>query len=528
MIDTLCSQLEDSLPLFIRRQQFFDQRRGENKSLHSYMIKMECQGLSAKLNDMGVHKILCHKFMSDEGPSFRKKVCCLKTATGEANKNPTFKELLNLAALEHRETVMTLESRKQVNQTSGAQPKHDRTRKKEGGFIKCYLCGANGHKSNACTVDKANLSCTFCQNTGSHNMQACRKKEVGDKKKKSPAASPHRERSQSPAGGHRSQTPATALSTNSAIVKHTLNRVTISHHKDVIDKAYTINTIKSSGNLRKLIAKLSALRTGKTSKETKTLDYGASCSILCLDIAQKLHLKLRPAPGVTITGAGGESLKVSGQTDVLFSIFDNTPVRLHLFVTPNLHEDVLVSADHLEALSLIPPQWPHCMNPKHKNYSANYMAKSSVQETQEEEDSGVESEEEEDISPPTKHFTTPVGIPRKRVNLDEELWTDTGEVHDIPHIDEFPEDARNILLKYGDVFKTNLSKARKMKTEPIKLEIDPKIPVPPPAIKCHSVPLHWQDSFDELLDTLIAEGVIVPQEGAHRLCGSLLPCGEAP
>ena len=178
--------------------------------------------------------------------------------------------------------------------------------------------------------------------------------------KKLPAASPYRERSQSPAGGQRSQTPATALNTNSAIVRHSLNRVTVSHHKDVRDKACTINTIKSSGNLRKLIAKLSALRTGKTSKETITLDSGASCSILRLDIAQKLCLKLRPAPGLTITGAGGESLEVSGQTDVFFSVFNNPPVRLHLFVTPNLHEDVLVSADHLEALSLIPPQWPHC------------------------------------------------------------------------------------------------------------------------------------------------------------------------
>ena len=126
-------------------------------------------------------------------------------------------------------------------------------------------------------MDKANLSCTYCNNSGSHITQASRKKEAGDKKKKSPAASPHRERSQSPAGGHRSQTQATALSTNSATVRHTLNRVTLTYHKDVRDKADTVkNTIKSSGNLRKLIAKLSALRTGKTSKETITLDSGAS------------------------------------------------------------------------------------------------------------------------------------------------------------------------------------------------------------------------------------------------------------
>ena len=474
------------------------------------MIKMECQGLSSKIQDMNLHEYLCHKFMTDEGPAFRKKVCGLKTPTGETNVNPTFKELLNLAALEYRESVMVADGKNKVNQTAGGgNPRREKVKKKEG-FIKCYCCGANGHKLNACTMEKANLTCTFCGNTGSHNTQACRKKEAGEKNKKSPAASPHRARSQSPSGGRRSQTPAAALSTNSATIRHNLNRVTITYHKDVKDMSYTVNnTVKSSGNLRKLIAKLSALRTGKTCKETITLDSGASCSLLRLNIAQKLNLNLRPAPGVTITGAGGESLEVSGQTDVFFSIFDNKPVRLHLFVSPDLYEDVLISADHLEALALIPPKWPHCLDPRHKDYSANYMANSLLQEKkEEEEDSGMESEEEEDPA------TIPIGIPRTRVNLDEELWQDNGEVHNIPKLDTFPEETRQILLKYGDVFKSSLSKARKMKTEPIKLEIDPDIPRPHPATKCRTVPLHWQDSLDELLDSLIAEGVIVPQEGA--------------
>ena len=133
------------------------------------------------------------------------------------------------------------------------------------------------------------------------------KKEAVEKNKKLPAASPHRARSQSPSRGRRSQTPAAALSTNSATIRHNLNRVTVTYHKDVKDTAYTVNnTVKSSGKLRKLIAKLSALRTGKTCKETITLDSGTSCSLLHLDIAQKLNLNLRPAPGVTITGAGGE------------------------------------------------------------------------------------------------------------------------------------------------------------------------------------------------------------------------------
>ena len=135
MIDKLVFQFEISLPLFNRRQQFFDQRRGKSKSLHSYMIKMEHQGLSAKIQDMGVHKMLCHKFMSDEGPAFHKKICGLKTPTGETNHNHTFKEQLNLVALEYRESVMTSESKNKVNQTGGGTPKWEKFKKKEG-FIK--------------------------------------------------------------------------------------------------------------------------------------------------------------------------------------------------------------------------------------------------------------------------------------------------------------------------------------------------------------------------------------------------------
>ena len=236
------------------------------------MIKMERQGLSSKIQDMNLHKYLCHKFMTDEGPAIRKKVCGLKTPTGETNVNPTFKEFLNLAALEYRESVMVADGKNKMNQTAGeGNPKCEKVKKKEG-FIKCYCCGTNGHKLNACTMEKVNLSCTFCGNTGSHNTQACRKKEAREKNKKSPATSPHRVRSQSPSGRRRSQTPSAALSTNSATVRHNLNRVTVTYHKDVKDMSYTVNnTVKSSGNLRKLIAKLSALRTGKTCKETITL-----------------------------------------------------------------------------------------------------------------------------------------------------------------------------------------------------------------------------------------------------------------
>ena len=252
-------------------------------------------------------------------------------------------------------------------------------------------------RANQCTIEKSTLSCTHCNSTSSHNTAACRKKD-GVKKQKSPLSSPHRDRSQSPAGGKRSPTPAAAaLKSNSATIKHTLNRVSVKFRQmEVKNQSFKVNSSLSSanGSLRTMIAKMSSARTGKTSKERITLNTGMTCSITKLSIAKKLHLDIHPAPGVTITGAGGEDLKVAGQTDVFFSVFNNSPMRLHLFFCDNIKEDVFISADHLEALGLIPQQWPECMNPCHKQYSNNYTAATAAaaateEEPKEEEDSGV-------------------------------------------------------------------------------------------------------------------------------------------
>ena len=74
---------------------------------------------------------------------FRKKVVSLKTATGEPNMNPSYKELMNLASLEYREKVMTSENKKLVNSTGGGQTRREKKKKSEG-FMKYFSCGANG------------------------------------------------------------------------------------------------------------------------------------------------------------------------------------------------------------------------------------------------------------------------------------------------------------------------------------------------------------------------------------------------
>ena len=58
MVRKMCTQFEESVPLFIRRQQFFDTRRGWTESLHSYMIKLELQAMAANLDKINLHKVI--------------------------------------------------------------------------------------------------------------------------------------------------------------------------------------------------------------------------------------------------------------------------------------------------------------------------------------------------------------------------------------------------------------------------------------------------------------------------------------
>ena len=49
----------------------------------------------------------------------------------------------------------------------------------------CRACGKKGHMSASCPVPKTKLNCKHCNMKGSHNTNACLKKQKADKKKDS-------------------------------------------------------------------------------------------------------------------------------------------------------------------------------------------------------------------------------------------------------------------------------------------------------------------------------------------------------
>ena len=100
MINKLCAEFEESLPLFNRRQQFFDTKRGKNESVYTFMVKLQLSAMAAKLDTLTLDEILMHKCMTDMGVTFCKKVVQLK-------KDPTFKDLLLMAKFDKKEKIVS-------------------------------------------------------------------------------------------------------------------------------------------------------------------------------------------------------------------------------------------------------------------------------------------------------------------------------------------------------------------------------------------------------------------------------------
>ena len=70
----------------------------------------------------------------------------------QLKKDPTYKELLEIARFKEKEKTIGGEQGR-ANATQGAGGGAGGCAKKKEGFIKCFLCGAIGHKSNTCTMD---------------------------------------------------------------------------------------------------------------------------------------------------------------------------------------------------------------------------------------------------------------------------------------------------------------------------------------------------------------------------------------
>ena len=75
--------------------------------------------------------------------------------------------------------------------------------------------------------------------------------------------------------------------------------------------------------------------------------------------------------------------------------------------------------------------------------------------------------------------------------LAEQLWSNLGEVEDVPQLHSLPAPLREVLLQYRKVFATNLSSERKMHCEPVKVRLREGEGAPRPSYRSKPTPYFW-------------------------------------
>ena len=156
---------------------------------------------------------------------------------------------------------------------------------------------------------------------------------------------------------------------------------------------------------------------------------------------------------------------------------------VHVYMVADLSQDMLISADDCEALGLLPRNWPN-HGPGDATYSKLYQA-NSVETAQKQENEG-----RVDLT-----------------ELQERLWSDTGDITCIPNMQNLPENLQKLIREFRDVFSDSIGD-RPMDVPPVKLTVDESVPKPAKTTTCHAIPLHWQDSGEHILTDLLQAGIV--------------------
>ena len=84
----------------------------------------------------------------------------------------------------------------------------------------------------------------------------------------------------------------------------------------------------------------------------------------------------------------------------------------------------------------------------------------------------------------------------------DQLYSTTGNIKDVPNMDQLPEEIQQLLIQYEDVFREKLVEGRTMECPPIELKVDKDKKKPEECIRPRPVPAHWKKQHDEILDYL--------------------------
>ena len=324
-LETLRSIFLQNIPVLTRRYNFFrcDQKLKEKFS--DWYLRLQLEGQEAELNSLSSDDLYVLRLVTGTS-DMRLREEFLRQA------KPTHENLRQIAmAWESAslvETSMTTDSaaaagitsykknKSKPPQPSGMMNPHDLKGK-------CYRCGEpkGKHAPNDCPAK--NEVCKKCSKTG-HYTTVCTGGRIY-----------HRSKSHTRNDFKSKATPAT----NSII-----------HVKTTTD---------GNATPRAKILVIGMNRQSATPFHMQALpDTGATATLVSRDIAKTYGLLIDPSRTRTILAANESSLRCDGATEMKVNFQNKYTAKVTAYVTPDLHDKIILSWQGMMELGMIPPSFP--------------------------------------------------------------------------------------------------------------------------------------------------------------------------
>jgi hypothetical protein len=222
-----------------------------------------------------------------------------------------------------------------------------------------------------------------------------------------------------------------------------------------------------------------------------TADTGATKSVVSLDIAHKLKLRMSDAAlCATLKDAQGNLMAIDGMATFYTRI---APSRLHsrvgrlkqieALVSSSLQHELVIGLFDLQALGVIHPDFPNVL-PEYEDPDTTDRIKS------------MSADEDEGIG------------------LDE---TSTDEDDVEQYLGDIDKGIKQTILSHKSVFCKQLSPLRPTIGEPVHIELTEDA-IPRANLRTRPAPIHFQKEANELVDNLVKAGILKPTNDFTEWC----------
>ena len=243
---------------------------------------------------------------------------------------------------------------------------------------------------------------------------------------------------------------------------------------------------------------------GRTAVLVALADSGATTTLVTKQAADRIRLGIRQAE-IELTGLFGPGSTL-GEAHVWLQVAEvDRKECVRVIVVDDLPEgqEMLLACDDLKRFGLVHPEFPKSYGPRRPWMQLpNY--------TYQRRPMGLSTGGSEELRKMEDAFTASE-LDSEPLTIDRTLFRhhEDDNVHDIPGLEDMPPVIRETLLKHRSVFANELSASRKIKCDPLHLQVRAGAEMPPKCHRARPVHHHWRVRAEKIIRKMEAEGIIV-------------------